>query len=421
MKLFTPPFTEEKRDLIRKPCKRFKGRIVQLSNIDGNKSNIIRMKILIAPNAFKGSLTATEVSEALKEGLMQSNIKASINLCPVGDGGDGTGALLRKHLNAETIFAQVRNPIGKIIDTSFGWIEKEKTAIIEMADAAGLRLLKPYEYNVLQANTYGLGQLLNSCLDRNPTQIILCIGGSATVDGGTGMMSALGVRFKNSFGKILQNLPNDLLDLATIDNSNLDKRIGNTKLIILCDVKTTLLAENGAAAMFGPQKGANKKQIEILENILNRLDIIVQSQTGITMSKIVSGGAAGGVAAILSAYFKAKLVDGTDYFLRFVKFEQELKNTNLVITGEGKLDRQTLEGKAPYEVAMKAKENEIPIIAVAGDLVKEDKAELQKLFNHIIAINKPEDALDVSIMKTRLNLLEAGKWIGNEIINGRLI
>lgn len=272
------------------------------------------MKLVIAPNAFKNSLPAAEVAAALKEGLEQSGLDATLVCCPVGDGGDGTGALLQYYFNAETIECGVSDPVGRRISAPFGWISKARTAIIEMADASGLRLLKPEEYAPKMATTAGCGQLIKAALDMNAAEILLCIGGSATVDGGTGILKELGVRFVNRSGNSLQQLPQDLQELDFIDASGLDERLSVVQLTILCDVKNRLLGDKGAAAVFGPQKGASPADVVLLEKVLTQLTRVAEKTTGINMNALEYSGAAGGVAAALVAFCKAKAVDGIDYF-----------------------------------------------------------------------------------------------------------
>jgi glycerate 2-kinase len=324
------------------------------------------MHILIAPNAFKNSLDAGKAAEAINNGLMQSKLKCTTQLFPVADGGDGTGSLLIEHLKAKRINTIVHDPLMRKIDSSFGMIDQ--TAIIEMADASGLRLLKPSEYDPLNATTYGTGELILKAIEAKATTIILCIGGSATVDGGVGMLKALG-------------------DLSSLNKPK--------KIVVLCDVENTLLGPEGSAAVFGPQKGASPSQVKQLEERLTRLRDITLKETGKDMAAIKHGGAAGGIAAALNVFLDAQLVNGIDYFLEITQFDKALDKADIVITGEGSLDRQTLRGKGPFGVAKKAKERSIKVIGLAGKI--SDEEELNIWFDQLICINEnnknPEDAL----------------------------
>jgi glycerate kinase len=228
------------------------------------------MHILIAPNAFKNSLSASAAAEAIRLGLMQSGLPCSTECFPIGDGGDGTASLIIKSLNGYYIETQASDPLGRKIKTSFGFIEGGKTAVIEMADISGLKLLQEQERDPLRASSFGTGELIRLALEKGVGKIILGIGGSATVDGGCGILRALGVRFLDRSKKELTGLPENLFQLHAVDLSGIDKRIFATELIVLCDVSNILLGEKGAAAVFGPQKGASASEVELLENGLRR-------------------------------------------------------------------------------------------------------------------------------------------------------
>jgi glycerate kinase len=371
------------------------------------------MHILIAPNAFKNSLDAAKVAEAINNGLHKSKLKCTTSCFPVADGGDGTAGLLIDHLKGEWVPANVHDPLMREINSSFGWIEKDKTAIIELAAASGLRLLKPSEYGPLTTTTFGTGELIVKALDKNATKIILCIGGSATVDGGTGILKALGIKFLDANGNELNELPASLSSLADIDIKSCDKRIINTRIIILCDVENPLLGPNGAAKVFGPQKGASENDVQLLENMLTKFNDIVLNKIGKGMSAIKHGGAAGGVAAGLHTFFNAELVNGIDYFLLASGFEKELIKANIVITGEGSIDLQTLHGKGPFGVAKKAKEFLLPVIGMAGQVPAFIDKSLHQYFDQLISINDDIDDLETAIKNTFTNLEKAAQRLGD--------
>ena len=371
------------------------------------------MHILIAPNAFKNSLNALDVAEAIGEGLNKSKLNCSLEYFPVGDGGDGTAALIIQKNNGTIINTEAHDAMGRNIHSSFGLINNGNTAVIELADASGIRLLQPQDLDPLHATTYGAGELIKHALDKGTSRIVMGIGGSGTVDGGTGILQALGIRFLNNENEILEGLPENLVHLAAIDLSGLDKRILNCELIILCDVENKLLGESGAAKIFGPQKGASEAGVQKLEIALTKFRDIALHKTGMDMAAIKHGGAAGGVAAGLAVFCKAKLVNGIDYFLTITAFDEALQKADLVITGEGSIDAQTLQGKGPYGVAVRAKEKNIPVIGIAGKVPLTTDIQLQKYFDVLLAINNEPFEISEAIKNTKDNLVRTGKAIGD--------
>jgi glycerate kinase len=371
------------------------------------------MHILIAPNAFKNCLSAGDAAKAIQEGFMKSDLQFTSECFPVGDGGDGTGELIIKQLTGSFVFAEVHDPLGRKIKSSFGLIDDGETAVIEMADASGLRLLSAAELNPLAATTYGTGELIKDALDSGVKKIILGIGGSATVDGGCGILNALGIRFLNSNGEELSVAPKNLLDLDEIDLTGLDRRIFDREIIILCDVDNKLTGKDGASAVFGPQKGASENEVKILDKVLSKFAAIAFQKTGKDLLSVTSGGAAGGTAAGLFGFINAKLVNGIDYFLQLTGFDKALKNCNLVITGEGSIDEQTLNGKGPFGVASRAKSNGIPVIGLAGKVPLETNQDLQQYFHVLLSIGHEPSDLTSAISCSRDNLMRTAKQIGN--------
>jgi len=369
------------------------------------------MHILIAPNSFKNSIDAKNAANAIKEGLLQSKLDCICECFPVADGGDGTATLLVEKLNGTIIHTNVHDPLSRMIDAPFGLIDNGKTAMIELADASGLKLLQPSEYNPLRATTFGTGEMILHAVEKGVTKIIIGIGGSATVDGATGILKALGARFYDANKNELQQLPEQLIHLSFVDTSNIDKRIFNTEIVLLCDVKNFLLGENGAASVFGPQKGATKEDINKLEAALTKWCNVTLKETGKDMSMIEHGGAAGGVAVGLAAYLNAKLVNGIDYFLQLTDFDAALQNADIVITGEGSIDEQTLHGKAPFGIACKAKEKNILVIALAGRVPLQSSPELKKYFDVLLPINNGPSENFLS--QTTENLIRTAIELGN--------
>jgi len=352
------------------------------------------MKIVIAPNAFKNSLTADAAATAILQGLRESRLDFIGECFPVGDGGDGTGDLLIKKLDAVRIETTARDPLGRQRQASFGLARD--TAIVEMASASGIRLLSREELDPLQALSTGTGDLMRAALDHGSCHIILGMGGSATVDGGAGILTALGIRFNGE----------------NIDLSGLDPRLATTHITVLCDVNNPLLGPYGAAAVFGPQKGATPEAVQQLEARLQNLAELIHKTTGKDIAAVPKGGTAGGAAAGLYGLLDAELVNGIDYFLQLTGFDEALDNADWVITGEGSLDEQTLQGKAPYGVAIHAKRKGIPVIGLAGRL-PQNTQRLDEFFDVLLPINQrllhPAEALK----HTAANLTATAKALGN--------
>ncbi|MCW3105854.1 MAG: glycerate kinase [Segetibacter sp.] len=371
------------------------------------------MNILISPNAFKHSLNAEEAAAAIQEGLMQSKLDCSCECFPIGDGGDGTGELIIKKCGGSLIDSEVNDPLGRNINASFGLIDEGKTAIIEMADASGLRLLRPEDLNPLLATSYGTGEQIKIALDKGARKIIIGMGGSATVDGGSGILKALGLRFLDANNKELTNLPESLTELASVDVSGLDKRIEEAEVIVLCDVDNLLLGNHGAAAIFGPQKGASPEDVQKLDTALAKLAAVALQQTGKDMSAIKYGGTAGGAAAGLYALLNAQLVNGIEHFLQLTGFDKALEKTDLVITGEGSIDEQTLQGKGPYGVAYRAKLKGLPVIGLAGKVPLERNEKLQEYFDVLMPIGHQPSDLPTALAGTAKNLIRTSGELGN--------
>jgi len=384
---------------------------------------------LIAPNAFKNSLSAGEAALAIRDGLLKSGLDCTCECFPIGDGGDGTVDLIIQRLGGTRHEAEARDPLGRKITTYFGLIPSPAipspptspapnaaatpTALIEMANASGLRLLTNTELNPLRALSHGTGDLIRAALDKKTRRIIIGMGGSATVDGGTGILETLGARFLDVNDAPLKNLPQTLINLSSINTSGLDPRLANTELIVLCDVDNRLLGPSGSAAVFGPQKGASPQAVGQLDAALSRLADIVQKQTGRDMTKVIYGGTAGGAAAGLYGLLNATLVNGIDYFLEITDFDKALSSATWVITGEGSIDETTLQGKGPFGVASRAKNKGLPVIGLAGKIPLEPSAGLKKYFDTLLTIgNEPADLAD-ALKNTAPNLTRTAEAIAH--------
>lgn len=371
------------------------------------------MHILIAPNAFKNALGAAGAAAAIAEGLQRSRLDCTCTGFPIADGGDGTGPLIVSRCGGQMIACAVHDPFGRPIQSQFGLIDQGKTAVIEMADASGLRLLQPEELNPMQASSAGTGELIRCALDAGAERIVIAMGGSATVDGGCGILHALGTKFYNADEEELSPVPEQLSYLKTVDTSGLDKRLAACEVVVLCDVNNQLLGQQGAAAVFGPQKGADPDMVVRLDAFLNRLGGIALKQYGRDLSTLKYGGTAGGAAAGLYGFAHAELVNGIEYFMQLTGFENVLNQCDLLVTGEGSIDSQTLQGKGPFGVAKMAKRWGIPVVGLAGSIPLHADAELAGYFDSLMAIGNEPVELKEALKKTRENLVRTAESLGN--------
>ncbi len=331
------------------------------------------MKIVIAPDSFKGSLTAIEVSDAIDAGIKSAVSTASTVKVPMADGGEGTVECLVNATGGKILKEKVVGPLGDEVEASYGILGDGTTGVIEMAAASGLPLVPEEKRNPMITTTYGTGQLIKAALDHGCRKIIIGIGGSATNDGGAGMAQALGVKFTDDKGEEIGFGGAELKRIAKIDTTNLDKRIYTTEILVASDVKNPLCGPNGASAVYGPQKGATPQMVKELDEALAHFAEIIKRDLGKDVKDIPGAGAAGGLGAGLIAFLNAKLRPGIELVMESVGFEDIVKDASLVITGEGKIDRQTIYGKVPVGVAKISKKYDVPVLAVAA--VLEEKPE----------------------------------------------
>ena len=324
------------------------------------------MKILVAPQEFKGSISALSVAEAAETGVMRVFPEAEVVLCPVADGGDGTLETLVEVSGGEVRTCSVQNPIGETITAQWGAMGDGVTAVIEMARTSGLALLSLDERDPLNSSTFGLGQAILEALNQGFHKFIVGIGGSATNDAGAGMAQALGATLLNAEGKSIPFGGAALADLRSVDISKMDTRIENSQFMVACDVSNPLTGDEGASAVYGPQKGATPEMVAQLDNALLNFAEIVKKDIGKNVSEISGAGAAGGLGAGMLAFMGAELKAGVDIVLETVQLREKLSDVDLVITGEGGMDFQTVYNKAPIGVARIAGEFNIPTIAIAG-------------------------------------------------------
>ncbi|WP_174733431.1 glycerate kinase [Mesobacillus harenae] len=332
------------------------------------------MKIVIAPDSFKESLTALEAAESIEIGFKSVFPDAEILKVPMADGGEGTVQSLVDATNGKILKQIVTGPLGEPVEGFFGILGDGKTAVIEMAAASGLELVPAEKRNPLTTTTRGTGELISAAIDYGAVHIIIGIGGSATNDGGSGMAKALGVKLLNFAGGEIGDGGGALADLARIDASGLDPRLEAVKIEVACDVDNPLTGPTGASAIFGPQKGASPEQVELLDSYLERYASIIERDLGRKVKDLPGAGAAGGLGAGLLAFLPAELKKGVDIIIAATGLAEKVKDADVVITGEGKIDGQTIFGKTPIGVAKTAKLYGIPVIAIAGHVANDSAA-----------------------------------------------
>ncbi|WP_346395153.1 glycerate kinase [Pseudomonas syringae] len=326
------------------------------------------MKIVIAPDSFKDSLSAQAVADAIASGLAEVWPHAELIKCPMADGGEGTIEALLAACNGELMSASVSGPLGAPVTAHWGWLAESWTAIIEMAMASGLQLLTLAQRDACVTSTEGTGQLISAALDAGARRVILAIGGSATNDGGSGMLTALGARFLDADDQPLAPGGLALAELARIDLSGFDPRLSDVCIEIAADVDNPLCGPNGASSIFGPQKGASPEQVMALDAALGCFAEQTAQVLGEDLRDSPGSGAAGGMGFAAKAYLKASFRAGVEVVADLTGLEQALIGADLVITGEGRFDAQTLRGKTPLGVARVAQRRQVPVIVLAGTL-----------------------------------------------------
>lgn len=333
------------------------------------------MKIIVAPDKFKGSLTSLQVCDSIKAGILQSNKNAEVCMFPMADGGDGFAAVLKYYLKTETIQCNTVDPLMREMIAAYEWDEINKSAIIELASASGLMLLKENERNPLKTSTYGTGLLIKHAIEKGAEKIILGIGGSATNDAGIGILSALGFTFAKQQGDMLKPTGENL---SAIDKIGLPSVIPNIQFIIATDVSNILFGREGAAFVYAPQKGADENAVKILDNGLQHFATLIKTQTKQDIANFPGAGAAGGVAFGLSAFFRTEIISGAKFVATASKIENQLTDSDMIITGEGKLDAQSSKGKVVHQITLLAKRFNIPVVALCGEVCV-DKNEIKRI------------------------------------------
>lgn len=350
------------------------------------------MRILIAPDKFRGSLEADEVCNAVEAGILLAYPAAEITAIPLADGGEGTMEILTKISKGSKINVTVQDPLGRPVVAQYGLSKDKKTAFIEMAAASGLKLLSREEYNPIKTSTFGTGQLLLDAIEKGVKNIILGIGGSATTDGGIGMAAALGYRFFDRSENLLEPVGGNLSLISRIDSGQVHKGFDSLNVIVACDVTNPLFGKNGAAYIYGPQKGADSEMVELLDKGLKNLADVASKTFGEDVSNVPGSGAAGGLGAGCMWFLKGKLQNGVGIVMEQAGIEKLVQNSDLVITGEGKVDQQTLSGKVVQGLAGICKKYNVPLAVVCGTLlISPEETRSAGITYAVSVLNKPMD------------------------------
>ncbi|VVM45874.1 Glycerate 2-kinase [Pseudomonas fluorescens] len=326
------------------------------------------MKIVIAPDSFKDSLSAQGVADAIALGLAEVWPDAQLIKCPMADGGEGTVESILAACEGQLRRSNVRGPLGTTVDAAWGWLPHSHTAIIEMAEASGLQLVPVEQRDACISSTFGTGELIRAALDAGAQRVILAIGGSATNDGGAGAMQALGVKLFDAQGQPLTPGGLALAQLFRIDLSDIDPRLAGVRFDIAADVNNPLCGPQGASAIFGPQKGASPEQVQLLDHALGHFADHCTHALKRDVRDEPGSGAAGGLGFAAKAFLAAQFKAGVEVVAELVGLADAIKNADLVITGEGRFDAQTLRGKTPFGVARIARQHGVPVIVIAGTL-----------------------------------------------------
>ncbi|MGX2956137.1 glycerate kinase [Ursidibacter arcticus] len=367
------------------------------------------MNIVIAPDSFKESLSALEVAQAIQIGFSCIYPNANYQLVPMADGGEGTVQSLTDATSGDLQKTSVIAPLGNVVDAVWGISKDRQIAFIEMAEASGLHLVPVEHRNPLKTTSYGTGQLIKAALDQGVSKIILGIGGSATNDAGVGMLQALGGQFKDNMGSEIGFGGEQLAQIESIDLYHLDSRLANIEFEVACDVNNPLCGEMGASAIFGPQKGATAEMVDILDRALCHFAKKVESQFGLNIADKSGAGAAGGMGGGLLLLPKIKLQSGVKIVIDAVGLSEKIKVADLVITGEGRMDAQSVSGKTPIGVANVAKQYAKPVIAITGCLKEDYPVVYQCGIDAVFPIIRQLDSLDATLKAGRDNLISTAE------------
>ena len=325
-------------------------------------------KIVISPDSFKGSLSAAEVANAIEDGIKNVFPNCETIKTPIADGGEGTMDILVNALGGEKVKVKVHDPLMRLIEVEYGLVNDGKTAVIEMAVASGITLINKQEQDPSATTTYGVGEMIKDALNRGCRSFLIGIGGSATNDAGTGMLKALGYRFLDKSDRETNGTGKALHSICSIDESKVLPKIKEANFIIASDVNNPFSGQNGAAYMYAPQKGATEQMTKELDEGMENFRKLIETEKNIDLNTVAGAGAAGGLGGGFAAFLKTQLKPGIEMMLEAVEFEKQLQNADLVITGEGKIDVQTVMGKAASGILDAASKNNVPVIAIGGSV-----------------------------------------------------
>lgn len=367
-------------------------------------------KIVIAPDSFKGTMSSLQVCEIIEKGIKKIYPDIETIKVPIADGGEGTVDAYLAAIGGTKIKVKVKDPLFRDIDSYYGILPDEKTAVIEVAAASGLPLVEN-EKNPCLTSSYGSGQLLLDALNRGCTKVIIGLGGSATNDGGVGLISALGVKFLDKNNRPIPLNGDGLGQLHHIDMSEIDKRLNKCEILVACDVDNPLFGENGAAYVFAPQKGADENMVKYLDDNLKNYAGVLHKELGIRVQEISGSGAAGGLGAGLVAFTSAKLHPGIKIILESVRFSEIISDADLIITGEGKIDGQSLRGKVPIGIARIASKSKVPVIAVVGDVGDDIEPVYDNGIHAVFSINRVAVPFEKARIRSKDDLLKTVETI----------
>jgi glycerate 2-kinase len=388
--------------------------VIQISLLVGGRD----LKILIAMDSLKGSLSSDEANKAISDGFLQACSGFTTQTVPIADGGEGTVEALVYATKGRFVETDVKGPLGSPVNARYGILGDQVTAVIEIAEACGLPLLTKDERNPLYTTSYGVGELILNAIEKGCKDFIIGLGGSATNDAGVGMLRALGYQFFNEVEGLVGLGGVELRDIRKIDDSMVSEQVKTARFRVACDVNNPLYGLNGAAYVFGPQKGATIEMVTQLDEGLRNFADVVLKQSGMDLQQLSGAGAAGGLGAAFSGFLNAKLESGVNLILEHARLEEKLMDVDFVITGEGKLDGQTSMGKAPAGVAQLAKKHGIPVIALAGD-VSEGSPSLHEagITAYFTIVSGPVD-LEIAMKPevTRSNLKRTAEQIGRVLV-----
>lgn len=399
------------------------------------------LRVLIAPSGFKESLSADEAAAAIAEGVRRAVPDAKITEAPLVDGGEGFSETLVAVTNGELKKLKVTGPTGDKVDSHFGILgtdgdvnklydnangddkksDEGQTAVLEMAAAAGLRLVPKDKRDPLETTTYGVGELIKAALDTGATKLLIGCGDSGTNDGGSGAAQALGVKLLKKDGKPIERGARGLLELDRIDLSERDKRLKDIEIDVALNIHNILCGERGVARVFGPQKGASPETVERMEKALEKYAEIIKRDVGIDVREMPGGGASGGLGAGLHALLGARLHQRYEIVMRYLEIDEALKDCDLVLTAEGGIDFQTPRGKIPAEVAKRAKQNDLPVFAIAGTIGKEAEVNYEHGIDAMFSMLTKPCTLDEAIEGAREMLASCAENVMRVVVASQKI